>query len=136
MISASAMAPEADRTKTRTVGLIACTPTLMKKNDKPQISPRAAKAAYGSRPCRRLPKGSDTSRPVIRREHERDRAVVFDVHPHHRSKATGTRLYSAVAKTLHERLVELLGACWIPGAQKARAPAPAHVREQRELGHD
>src|SRR5260370_237948 len=132
MITASVIAPEPDRMSTSTVGLMSCTPSLMKRNEAPQIRPRAVNARYGSR--RLLP--SDTGRPVVRRESERDRTVVFDAHAHDCSKAPGFRLYSAIAKSLHEHEIELLGPPWIPRLQQARPPAAAQVREQCELGDD
>src|SRR6266851_8607707 len=132
MITASAMAPDPDRMSTSTVGLMSCTPSLIKRKDAPQIRPSAANATYGS--SRLRPSG--TGRPLIRREHERDWTVVFDAHAHDCSKAPGFRLYSAIAKSLHEHAIELLGPPWIPRLQQARPAASAHVREQRELGHD
>ena len=44
--------------------------------------------------------------------------------------------YSAFAKSRDERLVQLLGARRIAGAEQARPAAAAHVGEQRELRHD
>src|SRR5260370_7877365 len=125
-ITGRGIAPEPDRMSTSTVGLMSCTPSLMKRNEAPQIRPRAVNARYGSR--RLLP--SDTGRPVVRREHERDRTVVFDAHAHDCSKAPGFRLYSAIAESLHEREIELLGPPWVPRLQPARSPAAAQVREQ------
>src|SRR5712691_8032319 len=132
MITASVIAPEPDRMSTSTVGLMSCTPSLMKRKDAPQIRPSAANARYGSSRLR----PSDMGRPIVGREHERDRPVVFDAHSHDCSKAPGFRLYSAFTKSLHECEIQLLGALWIPCLQQARPPAAAHVREQRELGHD
>src|SRR5260370_17054383 len=132
MIPASVSAPEPDRMSTSTVGLMSCTPSLMKRNEAPQIRPRAVNARYGSRRLR----PSDTGRPIVGREHERDRTVVFDAHTHDCSKAPGFRLYSALAESLHEREIELLGALWIARLQQARPPAAREVREQRELRHE
>ena len=44
MITASAIAPEADLTKTRTVGLMSWTPSLKNRKDKPQIRPSVTSA--------------------------------------------------------------------------------------------
>src|SRR5713226_6348202 len=132
MITASVIAPEPDRMSTSTVGLMSCTPSLMKRNDAPQIRPSAANARYGRSRLR----PSDTGRPVVGRQYERDGTVVFDAHVHDCSKAPCLRLYSAFAESLHEREIELLGTLWIPRLQQARPPAPAQVREQRELGYD
>src|SRR6266851_157132 len=132
MITASVIAPEPDRMSTSTVGLMSCTPSLMKRKEAPQIRPSAVNARYGSS----RPRPSDTGRPIVGREHERDRTVVFDAHAHDCSKAPGFRLYSAFSKSLHESEIELFSALWIPRFQQARPAASAHVREQRELGHD
>src|ERR1700730_1487520 len=149
MITARAIAPDADRPSTMTVGAMSCRATLMKRNEPPQISPRPMKATYGrSRFCpspwgpreltRAAPSswGLDTRRPVVRGEHQRDRAVVFDADPHYCSKTTGLRLYSALAKTLNENRVQLLGARGIARTEQAGTPAPAHVREEGELRDD
>src|ERR1700687_2227039 len=132
MITASVSAPDPDRISTSTVGLMSCTPSLMNRKEAPQIRPSAAKARYGSSRLR----PSDTGRPIVRREHERDGAVVFDAHTHDCSKAPGFGVYSAFTESLHEREIQLLGTLWIPRLQKARPPAAAQVREQRELRHD
>src|SRR4029077_5299886 len=129
MITASVIAPEPDRMRTSTVGLMSCTPSLMKRNDAPQISPSAANARYGSSRVR----PSDTGRPLVGREHERDGSVVFDAHAHDCSKVPGFRLYSALLKSLYEGEIQLLGTLWITRLQQARPAAAAHVREEREL---
>src|SRR5581483_7443693 len=132
MINASAAAPEAERTSTITVGDMSRRPTLMKRNEPPQISPRATNATYGSsRFCR-----SDTRRPIVGREDEGDRTVVLDGNRHVSSEAARARLYSAIAEALDENLVELLRSRGIAGAEQARAAASGHVREKRELRHD
>src|SRR6266568_5641441 len=126
----SATAPEAERTSTRPVGPMSPTPSLMKRNETPQIRDNATNARYGSRGL------LDTRRPLVGREHERHRAVVLDVHAHDCTKAAGPRLYSALAEPPHERLVELLGTSRIAGFEQARPPAAAHVGKERELGND
>src|SRR5207249_8558985 len=45
MIAPSATAPEADRMNTSTVGLMPWTPSLKKRNDRPQIRPSPMNAA-------------------------------------------------------------------------------------------
>src|SRR5712691_2988121 len=132
MIRASARKPVSERSRRSTSGLMSRTATLIARNEPPQMSARVIRAAYGRR--RRLE--SDTGLPLVGGEHERDRTVVFDAHPHDCSKAACPRLYSARAKLVYERLVELLGACRVACLQQARPAAPAHVREQRELRHD
>src|SRR5256886_13138149 len=132
MIRASARKPVSERSRRSTSGLMSRTATLIARNEPPQMSARVIRAAYGRR--RRLE--SDTGLPLVGGEHERDRAVVFDTYPHYCSKAACPGLYSARAKLLHERLVELLGACRVACLQQARPAAPSHVREQRELRHD
>src|SRR5713226_1115882 len=132
MITASVIAPEPDRMSTSTVGLMSCTPSLMKRKEAPQIRPSAANARYGSSRLR----PSDTGRPIVGREHERHGPVVFDAHSHDCSKAPGFRLYSAFTKSLDECEIQLLGTVWIPCLQQAWPPAAAQIREQRELGHD
>src|SRR2546422_2939860 len=132
MMRASARKPVSERSRRSTSGLMSRTAILIARNEPPQMSARVIRAAYGRR--RRLE--SDTGLPLVGGEHERDRTVVFDAHPHDCSKAACPRLYSARAKLLHERLVELLGACRVACLQQARPAAPAHVREQRELRHD
>src|SRR6266849_4400290 len=132
MISASANAPDADLMSTSTVGLMSCTPSLMKRNDAPQISAKAANAAYGS-------SGlfvSDTGRPLVGGEDEGDGAVVLDTHPHDCSKATRLGLDASLAKLAHECLVELLRARRVACFQETRTPAAAHVGEEGELRHD
>ena len=47
MITASVSAPDADLTNTSTVGLMSWTPSLMKRNDAPQIRASATNATYG-----------------------------------------------------------------------------------------
>src|SRR5258708_22453036 len=132
MITASVIAPEPDRMSTSTVGLMSCTPSLMKRNDAPQIRPSAANARYGSSRLR----PSDTRRPIVCRKHQRDGPVVFDAHAHDCSKAPGFRLYSALLKSLYEGEIQFLGTLWIPRLQQARPSAAAQIREQRELRHD
>src|SRR2546426_3984752 len=132
MIRASARKPVSERSRRSTSGLMSRTATLIARNEPPQMSARVIRAAYGRR--RRLE--SDTGLPLVGGEHERDRTVVFDAHPHDCSKAACPRLYSARANLVHERLVELLGSCRVACLQQARPAAPAHVREQRELRHD
>src|SRR5712691_1785085 len=132
MIRASARKPVSERSRRSTSGLMSRTATLIARNEPPQMSARVIRAAYGRR--RRLE--SDTGLPLVGGEHERDRTVVFDAHPHDCSKAACPRLYSARAKLVYERLVELLGACRVACLQQARPAAPTHVREQRELRHD
>src|SRR5260370_20029909 len=61
MITARVIEPEPDRISTSTVGLMSCTPSLMKRNDAPQIRPKAVNARYG----RSRPRPSDTGRPVV-----------------------------------------------------------------------
>src|SRR5438445_1907868 len=129
---ASAMHADAERMSTSTIGLMSWTAILMNRNETPQISASATSARYGSSPAR----PSDTGRPVVRREHERDGTVVFDGHPHDCSKATGARLYSAFSESLHEGEVQLLGPVGIPSFEQAGTAAAAHVGEQRELRHD
>src|SRR5438477_1796877 len=132
MITASVSAPEADLTSTSTVGLMSWMPSLMKRNDAPQISASATNATYG----RTEVLVSDTRRPIVRREDERDGSVVFDAHPHHGSKASGLSFYSALPKTLHEHLVQLRRPRWIARLEQAGPAAPAHVRKQGELRND
>src|SRR5438105_642182 len=120
MIRASARKPVSERSRRSTSGLMSRTATLIARNEPPQMSARVIRAAYGRR--RRLE--SDTGLPLVGREHERDRAVVFDTHPHDCSKAACPGLYSARAKLLHERLVELLGASRVACLQQARPAAP------------
>src|SRR6266851_7959474 len=79
---------------------------------------------------------SDTSRPLIGGEHERDRAVVLDADTHDGSKAPCPGFYSALAEALDEELIELLRAGGIARLQEARPAAAAHVGEQRELGNN
>src|SRR4029077_3762539 len=131
-ITASAMVADAERISTSTTGLMSWTATLIKKKETPHISARPTSARYGSMPRREL----DTRRPLVRRQDKRHRTVVLDGHPHIRSKASSAGLYSALPESLDEREVQLFGSFWIPGLQQARAPAAAHVREQRELRHD
>src|SRR5258708_33093761 len=78
MITASVIAPEPDRMSTRTVGLMSCTPSLMKRKDAPQIRPSATKARYGNSRLRL----SDTGRPIVGRGHAPARTVVFAAHTH------------------------------------------------------
>src|SRR6266566_569871 len=132
MITASVSAPEADLTSTSTVGLMSWTPSLMKRNDAPQISASATNATYG----RSGFLVSDTRRPIVRREDERDGSVVFDAHPHHGSKASGLSFYSALPKTLHEQLIQLRRPRGIARLEQAGPAAPAHIREQGELRND
>src|SRR5712691_2840628 len=126
----SAAAPDAERTSTNPVGPMSATPSLMKRNETPQIRDSATNARYGSRGL------LDTRRPLVGREHERHRSVVLDVHAHDCTKAAGLGLYSALAEPPHERLIELLGTSRIARPEQARPPAAAHVGEERELGHD
>src|ERR1700694_1552386 len=79
---------------------------------------------------------SDTGRPLVGGEDEGHGTVVLDHHAHVSTKAARPRLYSALANALHEDLVHLLGAGRIAGLEQARAAAPAHVGEERELRHD
>src|SRR6267142_4253383 len=130
-ITASPSKPDAERRSSSTVGLMSCTATLIKRKDTPQMRASAAIAKYGL--SERL---SDTGRPLVRGEHQRHRAVVFDAHPHVSSKTPRLGLYSAGAKLLDEDLVELLRALRVACFQQARTPAAAHVRKKRELRHD
>src|SRR6266550_2321275 len=132
MITASVSAPDADLTNTSTVGLMSWMPSLMKRNDAPQIRASATNAAYG----RSGFLVSGTRRPIVRGEDERDGAIVLDAHSHLGSKATGLDFYSALAKTLHEDFVELLRPRGIARLQQARPAAAAHVRKQGELRND
>src|SRR6202162_3953913 len=131
-ITASATNPDVERMSSNTVGLMSWTATLIRRNEAPQISASPASARYGLRPTLL----SDTGCPLVGREDERDRAVVFDAHSHVCSKAARLRLYSALAKPLNEDFVELLGPLRVAGLEQAGPPAAAHVREQRELRHD
>src|SRR5712692_4188065 len=131
-ITASVTKPEAERMSTRAVGLMSLTATLMNRNDAPQMRASTARARYGSSGFL----GSDTRRPVIRREHERDRAVVLDADPHDSPKASRAGLYSALAQPVHEGQVEILGTLGVAGTEQARPPASAHVGEESELRHD
>src|SRR5438552_9746665 len=132
MITASVSAPEADLTRTRTVGLMSRMPSLMRRNDAPQIRPSAANAAY----VIGLRFESDMRRPIVGRQDERDGSVVLNSDLHDGSKASGLGFYSAFAKPLHEHLVELLCALRIACFEQARPAALAHVGEQRELRDD
>src|SRR5690349_1001055 len=132
MINASATAPDADRMSTSTTGLMSWTASLMKRKDAPQISPSAVNARYG----RTGFLGSGTRHPLVCGKHQRDRTVVLDADTHDRSKATGRSFYSALAKTVDERFVELLGTGWIACSQEARATPATHVGKERELRHD
>src|SRR5947209_15713874 len=131
-IKARAMQPEAERMSTSAMGLMSWTATLMKRNETPQIKARPTRARYGTRP--RLE--SDTRGPIVRRKHQRHRAVVLDGHPHIRSKTPGASLYSTVAESLDESEIQLFGTLGVARLEQARAAAAAHVSEQRELGHD
>src|SRR5579859_7916698 len=95
MISARVTLPDPARMSTNTAGLMSLTATLMKKKEAPQIKARIASATYGSASALR----SDTGWPIIRRQDERDGAVVFDVDGHVRSKAPDLGLYSAFAQS-------------------------------------
>src|SRR5450759_755624 len=127
-ITARATNPDTERMSSNTVGLMSLTATLIRRNEAPQISASPASARYGLR--------LDTRRPLVRRQHQRDRAIVFDAHSHIRSKAAGLGRYSALAKLLHNEFIQLLGTLRIAGLEQAWPPAAAHVREQRELRHD
>src|SRR5215472_16757613 len=78
----------------------------------------------------------DTGSPLVGGEHKSHGAVVLDADPHDRTKAAGLRVYSTLAEPPHESLVKLFSTGRIARPEQARAPAPAHVREQGELGHD
>src|ERR1700686_2382460 len=131
-ITASAISPDSERRSSRTVGLMSCTATLIRRNETPQMSASPASARYGFRPLL----FSDTGQPLVGRQHQGDRPVVFDAHAHICSKAAGLSLYSALAELLHEDLVELLRPLRIARSEQAGPPASAHVGEQRELRHD
>src|SRR5256885_12956840 len=131
-MSTRAANPDAERKRSRAVGLMSWTVTLIRRNEIPQIRARPTQAAYG----RNGFLASDTRRPVVGGEHEGDRPVVLDAHAHKRPEAPGARLYSTLPEPLHENLVELLRARGVSGLQQARPPAFAHVGEQGELGHD
>src|ERR1700704_3633743 len=89
-MTARAINPDSERRSKTTVGLMSWTATLIRRNEKPQISASPAKARYGFK--------LDTRRPLLCRHHQRDRAVVFDAHAHVCSKAAGLCLYSALTK--------------------------------------
>src|SRR5438093_5627739 len=125
-MSARAAKPDAERKRSRAVGLMSWTVTLIRRNETPHISARATNAAYGSNGFL----ASDTRRPVVGGEHEGDRPVVLDAHAHNRPEAPRARLYSTRAKPLHENLVELLRARGVCGLQQARPLAVVHAGEQ------
>src|SRR5690242_18255253 len=68
MITPRATVPDTERTRTRAVGLMSWTPSLIRRNDAPQIRLSAAKARYGRSGCF----DSDTRHPVVGREDQRD----------------------------------------------------------------
>src|SRR5450759_973071 len=96
-ITARATNPDSERMSSKTVGLMSCTATLIRRNEAPQISASQASAKYGFK--------LDTGRPLVGRHHERDWAVVLDAHAHISSKAACLSRYSTLPKLLNEHLV-------------------------------
>src|SRR5436190_4813618 len=77
-ITARAANPEAERNRSKAVGLMSWTVTLIARNDPPHIRASPMSAAYGSR--RRLE--SHTCRPVVGGQDERDLPIVLDADEH------------------------------------------------------
>src|SRR6266550_3172462 len=89
-------------------------------------------AAYGSRRCLE----SDTRRPFVGREHQRDGTIVLDAYTHDGSEAAGLRIDSSPAELVDELLVELLGTCGVARLEQTGTAALAHVGEEGELRND
>src|ERR1700694_543147 len=80
-ITARAINPDRERMSSSTVGLMSWAATLISRHETAQISAGPANARYGLK--------LDTRWPLVRGQHQRDRAVVFDPHPPVISKAAG-----------------------------------------------
>src|SRR5438105_687957 len=131
-ITARAMNPEAERKRSNAVGLMSWTVTLIARNDPPHIRARPTSAAYGSR--RRLE--SDTCRPGVGGQDERDRPIVLDADEHVRSEAAGVCFDASGLELPDELPVDLLGAAGVTRLEQAGTAARAHVGARGELGND
>src|SRR6266550_8057066 len=131
-ITARAANPEAERNRSKAVGLMSWTVTLIARNDPPHIRASPMSAAYGSRRCLE----SDTRRPFVGREHQRDGTIVLDAYTHDGSEAAGLRIDSSPAELVDELLVELLGTCGVARLEQTGTAALAHVGEEGELRND
>src|SRR6266550_2462843 len=128
-ITARATNPEAERNRSKAVGLMSWTVTLIARNDPPHIRASPMSAAYGSRRCLE----SDTRRPFVGREHQRDGTIVLDAYTHDGSEAAGLRIDSSPAELVDELLVELLGTCGVARLEQTGTAALAHVGEHAQV---
>src|SRR5437899_4416292 len=79
---------------------------------------------------------SDTRRPLVGREHQRDGTIVLEASTHDGSEAAGLRIDSSPAELVDELLVELLSTCGVARLEQTGTAAFAHVGEQCELRND